>query len=161
MAVQPSKGPVPEREDRTQNRSPLGWIALVLATLVTTFFAMFLGGEAGTSLAGAQSAQEALDLMLAGLSPFLVVTLLVVTGVVAVAVPRAGAVYLLFGAGAVILMPDLLGLVVGAVWATAGALFSLGHPEPRRWAYWLAVGLPVLVALLTGAVLGIFFPGIE
>lgn len=156
MAIQPSKGP----DTAFRNRSLLGWVALGLATLVTAFFAMFLGGEAGGSLAAAGSPREALDLMIAGIPPFLVVTLLVVTGVVAVAVPRAGAIYLLLGAGSMVLLGGGLGLVAGTLWVIAGALFSLGHPEPRRRAYWVAVGVPVLAALLTGALVALFYPGI-
>ncbi len=123
----------------------LGWLATVLAVLVSSFFAMFAFGEtAGWSLEGIGHFVQ--------LVPVLGITVL------AIAVPWSGAVLALLGVLAGVLFRNGIGLVLGLMLVAAGAGFFFGRPAPRRLAYWIAVGVPVLVGLLTLVMVAVFGP---
>lgn len=136
----------------------LGWIALALATLVTSFYAMFLGGEAAASLVAAQSWQEALASMMAGIPPFVFVTFFVGMGAVAATFRRAGTVYALLGIIGLLFLPGPMGPLQAIPLIISGILYYLGHPEPRRRALRVAVWTPILVALVTAALVAVIPP---
>lgn len=121
----------------------LGWFAVALAVLVSSFFSMFAFGE--TAGWGWEGIGHFLQLV-----PVLGVTVL------AIAVPRTGAVLAMLGVLAGVLFRGGTGLVLGLLLVAAGVGFFFGRPRPQRLAYWLAVGVPVVVGVLTLAAVLVF-----
>jgi hypothetical protein len=113
-----------------------GWVGLALSVLVSSFFAMFAGGEALSEGVGA-------------LGHVLQTGLVVAIALLAVAVPRYGAVYALLGVAVVLVFRSMAGVIAGLPLILAGVLLWFGHPAPRRLAYLIAWSVPVAVGLLT------------
>ncbi|HWR52775.1 MAG TPA: hypothetical protein VN428_16815 [Bryobacteraceae bacterium] len=131
-----------------------GWTAVVLSTIVISFWAFWGAAEAFHEGWYHRSLWLNLGLtFIQYLSPSLVLLLPVA---LALRWPRAAlplffvlavAVGLFFGEGTGV---TLIALPLAAL----GALFQFGRPEPRRWAWRAVLILPALTALVTGAVPG-------
>jgi len=142
-------------------RVVVGWSAVVLNLLVSCFWAFWGAVENFHEGWGSPSLWANLGLMLAQyLSPMLAAVLL---GLLGLRWPRLGGlVYLIVGgsfgswflfgrtgsmSGAGFLLNSLLAGGCGLI----GLLFWFGQPRPRRLAYLLTWGLPLAVALVSGA----------
>lgn len=127
-------GPVHARRDAV-----IGWLALALATLVTSLVAMFGFGETVSS--GVE-----------GIGHFIQLAILIGIGVWAVSRRRAGTLFALFGVLGLFQIRSFGGLYLGIPLTLAGILYYFGHPQPRRLAYWLTIGVPLLLGVVTAAV---------
>lgn len=119
-------------------------MAVVLSSLVTSFFSMFAFGESVGW--GWEGVGHFLQLV-----PVLGVALL------AIAVPWTGALIGLLGLFAAFRLGGV-GLALGGLLVLAGAGFCFGRPRPRRLAYSVAVGAPLVVGILTAIIVLIVGP---
>ena len=140
---------LPVRPDRRANT--LGWIGVALVTLIVSLFAHFAFGEG------------VVDGLPSFLGHFVQLVVVLAIGLLAIARPRIWAVLLalpglfVVGFGVVRHFPEgrwieaFYTLQVGIPLLAAAFLLHAGRPEPKRKAYWIVVGVPLLVGLLTAA----------
>lgn len=117
-APEPSKPLGPKRVSPAWSNR-LGWTAVALATLATSFMAMFAGGETvawGWEAIG----HYGQVLVLVGVS------LLVLT------VPWGGVVFALPGLFSLARLRGSFGVILGLLLILTGVLFVFGNPRPRR-----------------------------
>jgi hypothetical protein len=142
-------------------RVVVGWSAVALNLLVSCFWAFWGAIENFHEDWWSTSLWDNLGLMLVQyLSPMLVAVLL---GLVGLRWPRLGGlVYLIIGGafgswfllgrtGGMSVSGWLVSLVLAGGCGLIGLLFWFGQPRPRRLAYHLTWGLPLAVALVSGA----------
>lgn len=141
----------PGKADR--RTSTLGWIGVALVTAIVSFFALFACGE-GVA-----------DGLPSFLGHFLQMVVVVSIGLLAIARPRIGAPILalpglfVVGFGVVrhmsegSLMEAFYTLQIGVPLVAAAFLLYVGRPEPKRRAYGVMVGVPLLIGLLTAVVM--------
>gem|GEM_PF-6482989 len=122
----------------TRRESVLGWLAVALITLISSFFALFAGGE---------TANEGLM----GLGHVVQMAVVVIPGVVAVTFRRSGGMFAVIGVFSIVFFGFLqpISYILGIPLITAGVLFYFGHPQPKKLAYLVLVGVPLLVGLAT------------
>ncbi len=156
--VAPSTPSTPQgKTDRRANT--LGWIGVALVTLIVSLFAHFAFGEGIT------------DGLPSFLGHFLQLAVVLSIGLLAITRPRIGAVILVLpglfvvGFGVVRhlfagrLMETFWTLQIGIPLVAAAFLLYVGRPEPKRRAYWVVVGVPLLIGLLTALVMLLMGPG--
>jgi len=137
-------------------RNIVGWLAVVLVTAAASFWAFWGVNEAFHEGWCKPQLWMRLLQVLAYLSPAIVLSSLTVLGL---RWPRAGASLLvLIGVTIVALMVYgeayfglFITLLITALPVIVGLLFLFGRPQPKRVAYAMAVGLPLLIALVFGA----------
>lgn len=139
-------------------RNVLGWVAVALATLVASFWAMWGAIENFHEGWHRPALWQNLALTLAYLS-FMLIT--VALALVALRWPRIGAsIMVALGvwftwwilSGRPLTWAVVLSWVPASVLVPlAGTMFWLGRPRPKRWAYRVTVGVPLLVAVVCSA----------
>jgi hypothetical protein len=142
-------------------RAVVGWSAVALNLLVSCFWAFWGAIENFHEGWWSPSLWANLGLMLVQyLSPMLAAVLL---GLLGLRWPRLGGlVYVIIGGsfgawflfgrpGSVSVAGYLLNSLLAGGCGLIGLLFWFGRPRPRRWAYHLTWGLPLAVALVSGA----------
>jgi hypothetical protein len=134
----------------------IGWIAVVISTAISGFWAFWGTLEAFHEGWWADTLGGRLQQTLMYHSPLLMVLAL---AIISIAKPRiGGAIYFLFGAfftwfvfkdrwmemdlAAVLSWLPVTLFVIGV-----GVLWWFGRPRPRKWAYVIAVGMPLLISL--------------
>ena len=138
---------------KPSKRQVAGWLAVALSTLVACLWAFWGITENFHEGWFHDSFLRNVGLMfIQYLSPmiiFLLLTLLAITfpriGGTAYALVGIALALVLFGwndrvATQLIILPMLL----------LGILYWYGRPQPRRWAFWVAVGLPMLTLIICG-----------
>jgi hypothetical protein len=129
----------------------LGWLAVVLSTLIASFWALWGIIENFHEGWFRESLLWNVGLMFVQyLSPAIIFVLLTLF---AIAFPRLGSIsFALAGIFLSLLLFDLndrtaMLLVIGPMFLL-GALYWFGRPQPRRLAYGLAIGLPALTLVV-------------
>lgn len=136
-----------------QRTNILGWIAVVVSSLITCFWAFWGIIENFHEGWYYHSTLKNLGLMLVQyLSPMLAFAIITV---VAIVTPRLGSIlYVLVGILAAWYFRGASWTVVYLTIVTPlmllAVLFWIGRPQPRRRALWLALGLPCLTLLVAG-----------
>lgn len=125
--------------------SMFGWIGVELVTLVSSVFAMFVGGELVMSGFGS------IGYLLQGV-------LVIIITEVSVSTPRFGAIYAPAGLALMLALRGVAGFFVGLPLGLAGLFFWYGHPQYSPAAREIAWKVPTLLGLLTALVVTILGP---
>jgi hypothetical protein len=131
-------------------RRAVGWIATALSVLAASFWAVW--GSIETFYEGWWYRDWKMNVAMSlvqYLSPMVVIVL---AALAAIRWPRVGSVLHVAGAVLVVWFLGVGGpaLTIVVPLVLLAALYRFGRPDPRRWAFRLAGGVPIATALVCG-----------